>query len=65
MFGVVGALTDTVIIFMAPPIFYLMSLKIEGVEGNIFKKVFAWAFFFLGFIVMFGCLFAIIYTEVV
>lgn len=54
VFGVVGALTDTIIIFIAPPVFYLMSLKIEGVDGSIIKKVCAWAFFFLGFIVMFG-----------
>ena len=65
VFGIVGALTDTIIIFMAPPIFFLMSLKKEEVDWHIIKKILAWAFFFFGFVVMFGWLFAIIYTAIV
>jgi Transmembrane amino acid transporter protein len=65
VFGVIGSLAGSYLIFIAPSSFYLMAVSIEGEEISTLKKLLAWVYLIFGFIVAITCLFATIYTAAV
>jgi uncharacterized membrane protein YphA (DoxX/SURF4 family) len=64
VFGIIGSIAGSYLIFLAPSQFYLMSIYNEGIEVAAWRKVLAWIYMILGFFVMFACLFATIFTAV-
>jgi amino acid permease len=64
VFGIIGSVAGSYLIFIAPSSFYLRSIQIEEEDVPFFKKLAAWVYMILGFIIMIGCLFATIYTAV-
>jgi amino acid permease len=63
VFGIIGSISGSYIIFIAPAQFYLMSIRIEEVKVAAWRKILAWVFMIFGFCVMVVCLFATIYTA--
>jgi hypothetical protein len=64
VFGIIGSIAGSYLIFLAPSQFYLRSIAIEGAEVPFFKKLIAWIYMIFGFIILFGCLFATIFTAI-
>jgi amino acid permease len=63
VFGIIGSISGSYIIFIAPAQFYLMSIHNEGVKVAAWRKVLAWIFMIFGCFVTVICLFATIYTA--
>lgn len=64
VFGFIGSIAGSYLIFLAPSQFYLMSIYNEGAEVATWRKLLAWIFMIFGFFVMFACLFATIFTAI-
>lgn len=63
VFGVIGSLAGSYLIFIAPSSFYLMSIRNEGADVSFLRKLIAWIYLILGLAIMLTCLFATIYTA--
>ena len=64
VFGIIGSIAGSYLIFLAPGSFYLVSVKNEGEEISMLRRVVAWIYLLLGVFVLFACLFATIYTAI-
>ena len=65
VFGIIGSLAGSYLIFIAPASFYLMAVRIENKKISTIKYSFALIYLIFGFIVTITCLFATIYTAVI
>jgi len=63
VFGIIGSIAASYLIFLAPSQFYLRSIQLEEAEVPFGRKLAAWVFMILGFIIMFVCLFSTIYVA--
>ena len=63
VFGIIGSVAGSYLIFIAPSSFYLRSIQIEEEDVPFYKKLIAWIYMILGFIILVGCLFATIYSA--
>lgn len=54
VFGFVGALSISMLVFILPGTFYLKSLTISGEKGTFYRKIVSWVYIFFGFLVMFS-----------
>lgn len=54
VFGFVGALSISMLVFILPGTFYLKSLQISGEKGTLYRKIISWVFILFGFLVMFS-----------
>ena len=64
VFGVIGSIAGSYLIFIAPSSFYLRSIQLEEAEVELWKKLIAWAYMILGVIIFFVCMFATLYTGI-
>lgn len=64
VFGVIGSIAGSYLIFIAPSSFYLRAIQIEQEEVALYKRVIAWLYLLLGVIVFLGCMFATLYTGI-
>jgi amino acid permease len=54
IFGFVGAISISMLVFILPGGFYLKSLKISGEKGSLYRKIVSWIFVIFGFMLMIG-----------
>lgn len=64
VFGIIGSIAGSYLIFIAPSQFYLISIRKENANVATYKIVIAWIYQIFGFIVLIGCLFATIFTAI-
>ena len=54
VFGIIGSIAGCYLIFIAPSQFYLLSIKNEGADVSMAKKLIAWIYQIFGFLAMFA-----------
>lgn len=64
VFGVIGSIAGSYLIFIAPSSFYLRSIQLEDAEVESWKKIVAFLYLILGVIIFLGCMFATLYTGI-
>ena len=64
VFGIIGSIAGSYLIFIAPSQFFIISVRNEKADVSTLRLAIAWVYQIFGFIVMGGCLFATIYTAV-